>query len=114
MLIKASNVKKIIKLLENDDAKTIPIGTLDILLKIIPERVRTILPGMIILHTIVKFYKAQLIKVSQAGVRDGYVYKFLAGEQTPVAPKTAKRRGRPAKKANEEKTPAKESNGDKK
>ena len=114
MLIKAPNVKKIIKLLENDDAKTIPIGTLDILLKIIPERVRTILPGMIILHTIVKFYKAQLIKVSQAGVRDGYVYKFLAGEQTPVAPKTAKRRGRPAKKANEEKTPAKESNGDKK
>lgn len=99
-LIKAPNIKKMIKLLENDDKVTVPIETLDILLKIIPERVRTILPGMIILHTIIKYYKSKLIKVSQAGVRDGYVYKFLAnkGKETvkeEAAPK--KRRGRKPK-----------------
>lgn len=107
MLIKAPNVKKIIKLLENDGANTVPIETLDILLKIIPERVRTILPGMIILHTILKYYKSKLVKVSPAGVRDGYVYKFLANSEAPKPVRKAAPRKRTAKtaEADEKKAP---------
>lgn len=36
-----------IKLLENDAGEAIPVETLEVLLKVVPDRVRTILPGMI-------------------------------------------------------------------
>ncbi|WP_110954539.1 Ppx/GppA phosphatase family protein [Anaerosinus massiliensis] len=73
--IKAPNVKKMIKLLENDeDDDFISSETLDVLLKTVPDRIETILPGMIILHTITKYFKGELIVVSNFGVREGYLY----------------------------------------
>lgn len=73
--IKVPNVKKMIKLLENDEeADVISNDTLDILLKVVPDRVRTILPGMIILNTLAKHFKSESIYVSTSGVREGYLY----------------------------------------
>lgn len=91
--IKVPNIKKMIKLLENLETMDtdIPVETLDVLLKAVPGRVQTILPGMIILHTVAKYYKAQNIKISTAGVREGYLYKFIVGETTPVAAVRKKR-----------------------
>jgi len=84
--IKAPNLKKMIKLLENDGGSTIPVETLDVLLRVVPERVRTLLPGMIILQTLVKHFKAQTVEVTKAGARDGYLHKI-------VLPSVAKAQG---------------------
>lgn len=45
--------------------------------------VKQIMPGMIILNTIVKYFNVQSIYVSRAGVREGYLYKqvLTKGEQ---------------------------------
>ena len=75
--IKVPNLKKMIKLLENDEGATVPVETLDVLLRVVPDRVRTLLPGMIVLQTVAKHFKSEAIEVTNAGVRDGYLYKFV-------------------------------------
>ena len=50
---------------------------LDMILDIKPDRVHTLLPGMIILNKICKFFSIEVINVSQTGVREGYVYSKL-------------------------------------
>ncbi len=85
--VKAPNIKKIIKLLENDeDDNLLSSDTLDILLKIVPDRVRTILPGMIILHTIVKHFHGETVFISSAGVREGYLYAEVLKKNAPEPP----------------------------
>jgi len=78
--IKVPNLKKMIKLLENEEGATVPVETLDVLLRVVPDRVRTLLPGMIVLQTIAKHFKSEAIEVTNAGVRDGYLYKFVLPE----------------------------------
>ena len=78
--IKVPNLKKMIKLLENDEGATVPVETLDILLRVVPDRVRTLLPGMIILQTIAKHFKSEAIEVTNAGARDGYLYEKVLPE----------------------------------
>ncbi len=81
MEIKVPNIKKIIKLLENDQGDDlIPSDTLQILLKTVPDRVETILPGLIILHTLIRFFKAEVICISASGVREGYLRQHIMGE----------------------------------
>ena len=72
-----------VKKLENrENKKLVPRQTLETLLKVVPERVRTIMSGMIIFNTLVKQFKIQSIYVSRAGVREGYLYKrVLAREE---------------------------------
>jgi exopolyphosphatase/guanosine-5'-triphosphate,3'-diphosphate pyrophosphatase len=81
----ADNLNWMVKKLENrENKKLVPRETLETLLKVVPERVRTIMPGMIILNTIVKYFNVQSIYVSRAGVREGYLYKQVLtkeGEQ---------------------------------
>ncbi len=77
MRIKAPNIKRMIKLLENDAGEAIPVETLEVLLKVVPDRVRTILPGMIILYTLVKHFHSEWVDVTRAGVRDGYLYRYV-------------------------------------
>lgn len=72
--INAPNVKKMIKFMEHDEEEeTVSRDTLDILLKVAPDRVRTVLPGMIILNTLVKLFRSETIHISAAGVREGYL-----------------------------------------
>lgn len=78
--IKVPNLKKMIKLLENDEGSTVPVETLDVLLRVVPDRVRTLLPGMIVLQTIAKHFKSEAIEVTNAGVRDGFLYKYVLPE----------------------------------
>ncbi len=71
-------VKKIIRLLENYSKDTlVSTDSLELLLRYVPERVRTILPGMIILHTLMKFFYVDTIEVSKMGVREGYLYQRI-------------------------------------
>ena len=67
-----------VKKLENTECKKlVPRETLETLLKVVPERVRSIMPGMIILNTIVKYFNVQNVYVSRAGVREGFLYKHI-------------------------------------
>ena len=79
--IKVPNIKKMIKLLEKDEGDSIPVDTLDVLLKVVPDRVRTVLPGMIILHTLVKHFQSEWIGVTKAGARDGYLYRYVLNQE---------------------------------
>lgn len=51
------------------------------ILDIKPDRIHTLLPGMIILNEISKFFNIETINVSQTGVREGYVYSKLLGRK---------------------------------
>lgn len=76
--IQTKYISNIIKKYLSDKKKdAISRTTLDTLLDVVPERIRTILPGMIILKTLIKQYNAQNIFVSNAGVREGYLTKFI-------------------------------------
>jgi exopolyphosphatase / guanosine-5'-triphosphate,3'-diphosphate pyrophosphatase len=82
MEINTPNIKKLIRLLENDeDDELISIDTLDILLKTVPDRVRTVLPGMIVLHTLIKYFNSKIIHISTTGVREGYLYSQVLGNK---------------------------------
>ena len=50
-----------------------------LILDIKPDRIHTLLPGMIIMNEICKFFSVEKINVSQTGVREGYVYSKLLG-----------------------------------
>jgi exopolyphosphatase/guanosine-5'-triphosphate,3'-diphosphate pyrophosphatase len=43
------------------------------LVQIVPERSHTILPGMIVLQTIANYFGCNEIRVSEFGVREGYL-----------------------------------------
>jgi exopolyphosphatase / guanosine-5'-triphosphate,3'-diphosphate pyrophosphatase len=70
--INRKDIKKIINTLLSSDKE----AKID-LIRIIPERVHTILPGMTILNAVAKFLEVDQIVVENYGVREGYLYKKL-------------------------------------
>lgn len=59
------------------DEKVVSLDLLDILVKVVPERIKTIVPGMILADTLVGFFGSRKIVYSDSGVREGYIYKNL-------------------------------------
>ena len=49
----------------------------DAILKSIPNRIHTIVPGTMILYSIMKHYRSKEIIVSQAGAREGYLINYV-------------------------------------
>ncbi len=47
------------------------------ILKLAPDRIHTLLPGMMIFYTVVKFFNSQSITTSLCGVREGFLYHIL-------------------------------------
>ena len=47
------------------------------LIRIVPERIHTIIPGMLILKTIMKVYDIHQVEVEYYGVREGYIARRL-------------------------------------
>lgn len=68
----AKHVKQIIQYLMEDEARG-----LEIILRVAPDRVRTVIYGMIILWTISNRFGCSYIHVSRLGVREGYLIKRL-------------------------------------
>jgi len=56
-----------------------PREILDAILAVKPDRVHTLLPGMVILNRLAKYFYCEKISISQTGVREGYVYNKLLG-----------------------------------
>lgn len=66
-------VKEVVQLVKNMQGKN-----LDMILKTCPDRIHTILPGMIILKTIIKRFGGENIIISHYGVREGYLAEQMA------------------------------------
>jgi len=47
------------------------------ILRIIPERIHTIVPGMLVLKTVAEKYGCRKVVVSTCGVREGYLLTIL-------------------------------------
>lgn len=47
------------------------------ILKIVPSKIHTIIPGMVILNTIINFFEGEKIILSKSGVREGYLYSKI-------------------------------------
>ena len=73
--IKPENIKKIFGKLHKSPKKLA-----DKILKVCPDRIHTIIPGLVILRTLIDFYGIEEIYVSPYGVREGYLFdKVLSG-----------------------------------
>jgi exopolyphosphatase/guanosine-5'-triphosphate,3'-diphosphate pyrophosphatase len=56
-------------------------NTLTPILQNIPDRIHTIIPGLLILDTIAEYFNSKEIIVSKYGIREGYLYeKVMRGE----------------------------------
>lgn len=47
------------------------------IIRMIPERLHTILPGLIILDTIMNYFDIQKVYISQSGIREGYILQHI-------------------------------------
>lgn len=68
--VPVENIEKMLQLLKKEDKKT-----LRRILQVVPDRVHTIIPGMLILHNIATYYECKEIYVSNYGVREGYLFE---------------------------------------
>ncbi len=57
-------------------------------LKLAPDRVHTLLPGALILRTVVRTYAAQYVLTSACGVREGYLESMLEAEEHELSAKS--------------------------
>ncbi len=74
--IEASHIKEILASIKNSHK-----DTLAPILRNIPDRIHTIVPGMIIADTITDFFSSGNIIVSKYGLREGYLYeRIIKGE----------------------------------
>ncbi|MFQ8758518.1 MAG: hypothetical protein ACLSAF_02645 [Intestinimonas sp.] len=64
----AEELRELYKLLKKDGR-----DTLRQILHAAPDRVHTLVPGLVILNTIIKAYGVELVTASSSGVREGYL-----------------------------------------
>ena len=85
-LLPVSHIGYIIKSMEQKDNREKFMQNMSVLLDVVPDRIRTIMPGMIILYAIAKRFKCEMIMVAQTGVREGFMYNYVLSEkgQVPV------------------------------
>ena len=68
-----------------DQAEENPRKLLRRVLKIAPDRVHTLVPGVLILHTVAQVYGGHTILTSPYGVREGYLSQMLEREEEHYA-----------------------------
>lgn len=74
--IQTSHIKEILALVKNSHRET-----LTPILRTVPDRIHTIIPGMIIIDTIADFFASSNIILSKYGIREGYLYeRIIKGE----------------------------------
>ncbi len=74
-IISAEELKILLKRIRKPDSENV-----HELLKIVPDRIHTIIPSLIVLETISKALNAEEITVSMCGVREGYLIKEALGD----------------------------------
>lgn len=76
-ILPVAHIGYIIKSMEQKDNREKFLQNMSLLLDVVPERIRTIMPGMIILYAIAKRFKCEAIMVTQTGVREGFMYNYV-------------------------------------
>lgn len=56
------------------------IYTIEKIIEVIPDRIHTIIPGMLMLNTVAEYFESEIIGVSDYGVREGYLYHMLTDD----------------------------------
>ena len=74
-VIPAEEIRSLYKSLKKGDR-----DTLRQILRSAPDRVHTILPGLVILTTVLRAYGVETISVSSSGVREGYLLSRVIKE----------------------------------
>ena len=82
-ILPVSHIGYIIKSMESKNNRDKFLQNLSILLDVVPERIRTIMPGMIILYAIAKRFKCEAIMVANTGVREGFMYNYVLSKDEP-------------------------------
>lgn len=68
--IDLKHIREIVSMVKNSKKET-----LKPVLQNVPDRIHTIIPGLIILETIADYFNSQNIVISKNGVREGYLYE---------------------------------------
>lgn len=74
--LEINNISKMIKIFDNSKKENI-----EKLLKVCPDRIHTLIPGMIILNTICEHFKTEKMYISTSGVREGYLLKYIINKK---------------------------------
>lgn len=69
IVIEVKDLRRTVQLLGGSEKER-----LDVIMETAPDRVRTLIPGQIILEVLIKRFSAEKIVVSKSGVREGYLY----------------------------------------
>jgi len=77
-VFEVKNLQNILNRFSNDRAYSVKK-----IIKIVPDRIHTIIPGMTILENVARKYGSEKIIVSEYGVREGYLYTklFVEGKE---------------------------------
>lgn len=75
VIITLDNLKNLINDLINMEERK----KMKLILKVKADRIHTLIPGMIILYRIAKYFYADIIRVSMTGIREGFVYNKILG-----------------------------------
>ncbi|OXZ30971.1 exopolyphosphatase [Finegoldia magna] len=73
VIITMDGLKNLINTLINMEDRT----KMKLILKVKADRIHTLIPGMIILYRIAKYFYADIIRVSMTGIREGFVYNKI-------------------------------------
>lgn len=73
VIITMDGLKNLINTLINMEDRT----KMKLILKVKADRIHTLIPGMIILYRIAKYFYADIIRVSMTGIREGFVYSKI-------------------------------------
>lgn len=74
-MVAAGEVHALITLLSQGDKRA-----LDLILRAVPERIHTLIPGLMILDAVLLSAQAETLTVSESGVREGYLLSRVMGQ----------------------------------
>ncbi len=76
-VLQVSHIGYIINAMVQKENKDKFLKNMSLLMDVVPERIRTILPGMIILYAVAKRFKCEAVVVAHTGVREGFMYSHV-------------------------------------
>jgi exopolyphosphatase/guanosine-5'-triphosphate,3'-diphosphate pyrophosphatase len=51
------------------------------LMRTVPDRINTIIPGLIIADVLARQFQSKIVTYSDSGVREGYIYDQIIGKK---------------------------------
>ena len=101
-ILPVAHIGYIIKAMEQKDNREKFLKNMSLLLDVVPDRIRTIMPGMIILYAVAKRFKCDAIMVTKTGVREGFMYNYVLAEDKKGANKDLAKSNEPLEKQEEQ------------